>query len=123
MENDDYTSCSKVPEFNAMILLQQKMSQKKVDGKFDPHGLMVKRHSDGNAREVQKWPEEDVNALETFCKKMGVVGFNCGNMSPLAALAFLKQKLGVVEDGPKSEGYGPNYPYSEAMKKKILLKG
>jgi hypothetical protein len=44
-------------------------------------------------------------------------------MSPLAALAFLKNKLGVIDDVSRTEGFNPNYPYTEAMRKKILLNG
>ncbi len=125
-----------IPEFDFISILQQRLAQKASSqptgqsstGKatIDPYQMMLKRR-DSNAQEatspVQTWPEEDIKKLEDFCRKMGIVGFNCGNMSPLSALAFLKQKLGVMDDTPKSEGYGPNYPYTEAMRKKQLLHG
>lgn len=88
--------------------------------------MMLKRkdaNAEGAMAPVQTWPEADVKKLEEFCKKMGIVGFNCGNMSPLAALALLKTKLGIPEEPQQTEGYGPNFPYTEAMKKRILLKG
>jgi hypothetical protein len=125
---------SRVPEFDAMFMLQQRLAQKGTTspaipkGKFDPYQMMVKKKEVNTGTIVddtpsQSWPEEDIKKLEEFCKKMGIVGFNAGNMSPLAALAFLKQKLGVVEEPPKTEGYGPNYPYTDAMKKKMILHG
>jgi hypothetical protein len=125
---------SKIPEFDAMVILQQRLAQKGSSnsspskGEFDPYQMMVKKKevNAGNIADdtpTQSWPEEDIKKLEDFCKKMGIIGFNCGKMSPLAALAFLKQKLGILDETPKSEGYGPNYPYTEAIKKKMLLHG
>lgn len=134
---DETSHTNRIPEFDAMALLQQRLAQKKTDtstttatpkGPFDPHQMMVNRKRI-NAGEmitdmpVQTWPEEDIRKLEEFCLKMGIVGFNCGRMSPLAALAFLKEKLGVVDETPRTEGFGPNYPYTQAMQKRILLKG
>lgn len=101
-----------LPDFNQVI------AQKKADTTgFDPHKLMVQRKqlSTGEVVDVtpvQQWPEKDVKALEDFCKQYGIVGFNCGRMSPVAALAFLKGKLGVV-DGPLEQRVPPGYqPYS-----------
>ena len=123
-DNDNYIN--RIPEFDAMTHLQQRMSQAKPSQTNDPYQLMLKRKAinSGEIQEpTQTWPNEDVIKLEEFCRKMGILGFNCGRMSPLSALAFLKQKLGVVEDIPKTEGFGPNYPYTEAIKKRLLLKG
>lgn len=64
------------------------------------------------------WPDKDMKALEDFCKKYGIVGYNCGLMNPLAALALLKQKLGVVDVSLQERT-----PYSSGMNKKILLNG
>ncbi len=123
-------------EFDIMAALHARIAEKKAGatpaqsstGKatVDPYQMMVNRKN-ANAEEalapVQTWPEEDVKKLEEFCKKMGIVGFNCGNMSPLAALALLKGKLGVVDTPARTEGYGPNYPYTQAIQKKRLLHG
>jgi hypothetical protein len=129
---------SRMPEFDAVAILQQRLAQKAASttndhpshtaGTFDPHQIMVKRRSQ-NAGEiacdhpVQNWPAQDIKTLEDFCRSHGIMGFNCGTMSPLAALVFLKQKLGIMDQTPRSEGYGPNYPYTEAMSKRQLLKG
>lgn len=123
-------------EFDIMAALHQRLAQKKTgttpaqsstgQTAIDPYQMMVNRknaNAEGALAPVQTWPEEDVKKLEEFCKKMGVVGFNCGNMNPLAALALLKNKLGVVDTPTKTENYGPNYPYTQAMQKKQLLHG
>jgi len=61
-----------------------------------------------------EWPEEEIKVLESFCLKHGIVGFDCGRMSPLAALSLLKSKLGVI-DAPLEE----RFPYGN----KIVLHG
>jgi hypothetical protein len=43
---------------------------------------------------------EDRKELESFCKKHGIVGFECGNMNPKAALKMLKSRLGILEETP-----------------------
>jgi len=126
-------SVHNIPEFDAMALLQARLASKGTGpqstpskGTIDPYQMMLKR-KDANAEEVlspvQTWPEADIKRLEEFCLKHGIVGFNCGRMSPAAALALLKGKLGVMDTPPKTEGYGPNYPYTMAMQKKSLLHG
>lgn len=92
------------------------------DSSFDPHLLMVKKKLTDAGVTVdntpkREWPEKDIQALEDFCLKYGIVGFNCGKMSPIAALAMLKQKLGVIEPTEN------RVTYSDAMNKKTLLKG
>ena len=52
--------------------------------------------------------KEDVDELESFCKKHGIVGCNFKNMDPKAALRLLKAKVGFRED---------------VITKKTLLKG
>jgi len=121
---------SVMPDYNQ--LLSKKVSS--VKSGFDPHALMVKK-KDVNSGEIQDntptqtWPERDVKILEDFCTKHGILGFNCGRMSPIAAMAMLKQSMGIV-DGPLEErvplGYSkpqfnPNYPYMSSMNKKSLL--
>ena len=84
---------------------------------------------------IVRWPEADVKVLEDFCKKYGVLGFDCGKMSPIAALAMLKNMLGIV-DGPLENripsgyekmgvksNYSPNDPYQSVFQKKDILHG
>jgi hypothetical protein len=104
--------------------LGQMISQRTIikDGTFDPHQLMVKKKlTDAgdsiDATPKQSWPDQDIKALEDFCLKYGIIGFNSGRMSPVAALAMLKQKLGVIEPTENRT------TYSDAMNKKMLLKG
>lgn len=114
---------SLLPDFN------QVAAAKLGSGGFDPHKLMVQRKQleTGEVLDVtpvQKWPEKDIKALEEFCAKYGILGFNCGRMSPVAALAMLKNQLGIV-DGPLEERVPTGYqPYSPVKPyQKTLLHG
>src|ERR1035437_5378920 len=124
-------------------LLQQRIAQKSaVDGPLpppgtaDPYQLMLQRKKGETGpidpATIQKWPEEDVKELEDYCKRMGVVGF-ASRMNPKLALMQLKRQLGDysgvpleerIPDGYEKAGtvnkYGPNYPYSEAIRKKQI---
>lgn len=127
---------SSMPDFNQ--LLAKKVQTIKTGG-FDPHQLMVQKKQAESGESVnntpnQEWPEKDVKALEDFCAKYGIMGFNCGKMSPIAALALLKGKMGIV-DAPLEErvpyGYekagtrplicNQSYPYLPPVSKKVLL--
>lgn len=109
-------------------------------GTIDPYQLMIKKKrsetEDINPETIVKWPEEDTKKLQDYCQKVGIVGFNSGRMHPIAALALLKKEFGEFADVPLEEripqGYekagsqsqfGPNYPYTEAMRKKQILHG
>ena len=108
-------------------------------GTFDPYQALLKRKSNPQetlSPELPQWPGEDVKQLADFCQKHGIVGFSNGKMSPIAALAMLKKQVGdysgvaledrIPEGYEKAgtvSGYGANYPYSEAMKKKQILHG
>jgi hypothetical protein len=136
-----------LPDMGAM--LAQRIAAKKADatgaqpapGTFDPYQAMLDRKAgkpiEQKIPEVQQWPEEDVQKLQDYCKKMGIVGFNSGRMHPIAALAMLMKQFGEdysnvpLEErvpqgyekiGTKSQ-HGPNYPYSAAMKQKQILHG
>lgn len=94
---------------------------------FDPHQSMInkKKVDDGipiDTSNTVKWPEQDVKALEDFCLKYGVVGFNCGRMSPIAALAMLKSKMGVM-DGPLDKRVPLGYESILKTEGKTLLRG
>ena len=127
-------------------LLQQRIAQKSVansplppPGTVDPYELMVKRKTGETApvdpATIQKWPEEDVKALEDYCKRNGILGF-ASRMNPKIALMQLKKQVGDysevaledrVPEGYEKIGtpnkYGPNYPYSAAVAKKQILHG
>jgi len=72
---------------------------------FDPYQAMLKRRqrgvegdsSDYKQPEVVQHASEDVKALEEFCQQYGILGFNCGRMSPRAALQMLKSRIGVKD--------------------------
>lgn len=136
---------SRLPDFQTAIAQRiaqrhQNTSAPQPEGKFDPYKIMVQKKEQETAPidpvSIPKWPEKDVKALEDYCRRMGIVGFNCGRMHPIAALAKLRQELGDdYTDVPLEErvpqgyeklgtpGYGPTYPYSQAMQKKQILHG
>lgn len=108
-------------------------------GTADPYELMVKRKEGGQAElplaPTQQWPEEDVKALEDYCKRNGILGF-ATRQNPKLALMQLKRQVGDysgvpledrVPEGYERRGtpnkYGPGYPYSEAVAKKQVLHG
>ena len=132
---------SKMPDFGQFLQKGLEKDKAVNPGTFDPHALMVKKKEveKGEVEDTtpkQVWPAADVKALEDFCKKMGILGFSAGKMSPIAALALLKQQFGIV-DGPyehrvpagyekigvKPTKFNPSYPYSDMMKKKGVLHG
>jgi hypothetical protein len=115
LEFDDWPQMSSMnlPSFEQMV-----SQNTQAPNDFDPHKLMMKKKDilDGNVFEPeQKWPEKDIKTLEEFCKKYGIVGFNCGRMSPIAALSLLRQNLGIVDEERST--------YSQTMKQKTLLMG
>jgi hypothetical protein len=139
---------NRIPDLSTA--LAQRITSKKAEesgitspppGTVDPYQLMLKRKqgetAEVNPETIVKWPEDSVKKLEDYCKKMGIAGFNSGRMHPLAALAMLKKQFGddytdvpLEERVPvgyekmgTSSGYGPNYPYFEAMQKKQILHG
>lgn len=148
---DEFESLNaRIPDFASA--LAQRVAAKTVEGDpnlpppgtVDPYKLMLNKKRAAEAGDIDpgtvvRWPEEAVQKLQDYCTKMGIVGFNCGKMHPMAALAMLKRQLGDADDftgvpleervpegyekiGTKG-GYGPNYPYSEAMRKKQILHG
>jgi hypothetical protein len=138
---------SRIPDFGAAIA--QKIAARSTEsggqlpppGTVDPYKLMLQRKqgitSDPVIPTVPEWPAEQVNKLQDYCAKMGIVGFNSGRMSPLAALAMLKKQFGDdYTDVPLEERvpagyekigikspYGPSYPYSQAVNQRRILHG
>lgn len=83
--------------------IRHQAAQIDTDG-FDPYEVMLrrkKRQGDPQAFQepvVQQHHTQDIVALEEFCQQHGILGFNCGTMSPRAALQFLKSKMGIREE-------------------------
>lgn len=112
-------------------------------GTVDPYQLMLQKKQgitsepkEIDPSTIQHWPEADVQKLQDYCSKLGIVGFNSGRMPPLVALAQLKQQFGDYSGVPLEEripagyekrgtisGYSPSYPYSKAMQQKQILHG
>ena len=105
------------------MILKDSMGNKDPNG-FDPYLTMInkKKIENGEVNEFQtiKWPEKDLKELEEFCKKHGILGFNCGRMSPIAALSLLKNKMGIVDS--TTEERIP-YGYSKIGTTKSILHG
>ena len=113
-------------EYPTMPSMEQVIAQRSPtiikDGAFDPHQLMLKKKLTDSGESVdstpkQSWRKPRIKALEDFCKKYGIIGFDCGLMSPIVELSMLKQKLGVIEPTENK------VTYSDVMNKKVLLKG
>ena len=149
--SDEFESInSRIPDLGAV--LAQRIATKSADTSLnpnsktstvDPYQLMLQKKRGESSNEskpvqVTQWPQSVVKQLEDYCAEMEILGFNCGLMHPLAALAMLKQEYGeknyknvpLEERIPKGSekigtpsGYGPNYPYSQAMNKKVILHG
>jgi len=68
---------------------------------FDPVALMSKRKQQQDNPDnipVVNYSESDINELESFCRKYGIIGFNCGRMHPRAALRMLKMRMGIPHE-------------------------
>lgn len=142
--SDDYENLnSTLPDFESILVARSK--GKSGDGilpppgTFDPYKMMINKRRRMDSTDFEpgpliRWPQEDVNALQTYCKKMGIYGFST-TINPKIALAQLKRKFGEdytgvsieerVPEGYEKIGakYGPNNTYSAAMRKKQILHG
>lgn len=83
--------------------LTQGNMDKVNDSNFDPYQMMIDKQK-GNegikaieSNSVIDHDQDDLKALQEFCRKYNILGFDCGNMNPKAALSFLKRKMGVIE--------------------------
>ena len=140
---------SRLPDLSAALAQRIAARQAEMNGTtlpptgiIDPYQALLQKKKSTELGEVApinviKWPEADVKKLQDYCTKMGIVGFNSGRMPPLAALAHLKKQFGDdytdvplenrVPEGYEKKGtlsgYGPNYPYTEAMRRKQILHG
>ena len=88
----------------AMMVLRKHVAPEPSINGFDPYQSMLNRkrnnmqNEDGYINDpVEQYDPNDVRALQEFCQQYGILGFNCGNMSPRSALTFLKAKMGVRE--------------------------
>jgi len=57
---------------------------------FDPIKALMKN----TAPEIKR-DDHEQSVLEKFCKDHGIVGMNCGNMNPTAALRMLQGRMGI----------------------------
>lgn len=97
MSDENYNS---IPNFES-LLSQRIQSNMHIpnNGNFNPYELMKKRYNgEQPLPQIQQWPEEDIKALEDYCKQRGLIGFNCGRLSPKIALRMLKSKMGDFDN-------------------------
>jgi hypothetical protein len=86
-----------------MVMRQQSAPVSSVNG-FDPYQAMLRRKQSNvdsdtgyNNDPIQQYDPRDIQELEEFCQKYGIMGFNFGKMNPKSALKMLKNKMGIVE--------------------------
>lgn len=144
--SDEFESLnSRMPDFGSVLAARAKgqtgMDTNPPPGTVDPYKLMLQKKramdtGDLDPGTVIRWPEEDTKALQDYCSKMGIYGFN-SKLHPKIVLAQLKKQFGEdfsgvpleerVPEGYEKMGtkpsYNPSYPYSEAMRRKQVLHG
>ena len=98
--NDDFEMLnSKIPDigmFMAQRIAARRNCETNVHSTIDPYQLMLKKRSQMNnpqMLDIQMWPEEQVQELQDYCQRMGIVGIN-SKLNPAALLAMLKSKIG-----------------------------
>lgn len=107
-----------IPDFSQIVSKKINTSKQSTSKEFDPYKLMIQKkelNSDetiNNTSSIQIWPEKDIKALEDFCHRHSIIGFNCGRMHPIAALAMLKKQFNFTD-----EKLEENIPYQ----KKVLF--
>jgi hypothetical protein len=87
-----------------MIMRQQSAPVSSING-FDPYQAMLRRRQSNvdtdtgyNNDVVQQYDVKDIQELEEFCQRYGIMGFNFGKMNPKAALRMLKGKMGIIDE-------------------------
>jgi hypothetical protein len=97
-----------------MVMRQQSAPVSSISG-FDPYQAMLRRKQSNVDTDtgyindpVQQYDPKDIQELEEFCQRYGIMGFNFGKMNPKAALRMLKGRMGVQEEKtlPKTMLFG-----------------
>jgi len=58
-----------------------------------------------NNEQLLSWSAADYKALESFCKKNGISGFQVGNVNPKIALAMLKRQVQESNEDNTTESF------------------
>jgi hypothetical protein len=145
-ETEEYRNItSKLPDlegelFRRINLKKSSTSPIPTQAKFDPYQALLKKKEEETVpidpSTIKQWSEKDLKTLQDYCEKMGIIGFSCGKMHPIAALAMLKQQFGENFEGVPLEervpaGYqkigttvnNPSYPFSKPLDKRQVLHG
>ena len=140
--SDEFESLnSRLPDFGSVLAARAKgqTGMEPPPGTVDPYKLMLQKKramdtGDLDPGTIIRWPEEDTKALQDYCNKMGIYGFN-SKLHPKIVLSQLKKQFGEdfsgvpleerVPEGYEKIGtkYSPSLPYSEAMRRKQVLHG
>ncbi len=128
MNENEHQEYPDMPIDLAQYIENRNKLQRAVDARekgIDPYAALIHKkkiiYSDEyDLRSDVQWPEKDVVALQDFCRIHGILGYNFGRMSPSAALAFLKNKMGIV-DAHLDERVP--YGYKTLNKEKKILYG
>jgi len=56
-----------------------------------------------NKEQLLSWSAADYKALDLFCKKNGISGFQVGNVNPKIALAMLKKQVQESKENNTTE--------------------
>lgn len=97
-----------------MVMRQQSAPVSSING-FDPYQAMLRRKQSNVDTDtgyindpIQQYDPKDIQELEEFCQRYGIMGFNFGKMNPKAALRMLKGRMGVQEEKtlPKTMLFG-----------------
>ena len=89
----------------AMMVMRQQSAPVAASSGFDPYQAMLRRKQSTVQNDtgyintpVQQYDPKDIQELEEFCTKYGIMGFNFGTMNPKTALRMLKTRMGVREE-------------------------
>lgn len=66
---------------------------------FDPIKALMKN----TAPEVKR-DDAGQEMLKKYCQSRGILGVNCGNMDPMAALNMIRKRIGDNTSLPSSKG-------------------
>ena len=127
-EHDEYPDMPL--DFSTFV--DNRMNLKKSEAaktSFDPYQTMLNKKKLDSGEyveptEIPIWSEKDMKALRDFCQQNGILGFSCGHMHPVAALSFLKNKMGIIDGTSENRvPYGYNKIENSSKNKPSILHG
>jgi len=92
---------------NTAMLLQRKapeeVSQSELDSLLRGRRFGVPKEPEqfNMTPAIPEYGEEDMQELQDFCSKRGIIGVNFNGMNPKAVLKMLKSRMGITEQTSK----------------------